>query len=182
MWSHMNLCNPNSAEKCFLALSFCVCLGYWSPGNLSVPNVLIQCTKKKTKRHFFNLYFNYVLCFPRVLMVLGAGRGPLVNASLRAAKQADRKLRVYAVEKNPNAVVTYVLYIFVLLIGISWHFITFTLDCKVVQWKQWFFLFCLSADWRTGSSKNGEIRLLLYHVTCGSGQLQRKLTSLSVSF
>uniref|UniRef100_A0A9J8CMW4 Protein arginine N-methyltransferase 5 n=2 Tax=Cyprinus carpio TaxID=7962 RepID=A0A9J8CMW4_CYPCA len=42
----------------------------------------------------------------RVLMVLGAGRGPLVNASLRAAKQAKRKLRVYAVEKNPNAVVT----------------------------------------------------------------------------
>uniref|UniRef100_A0AAY4B3E4 Protein arginine N-methyltransferase 5 n=1 Tax=Denticeps clupeoides TaxID=299321 RepID=A0AAY4B3E4_9TELE len=42
----------------------------------------------------------------QVLMVLGAGRGPLVNASLRAAKQADRKIRVYAVEKNPNAVVT----------------------------------------------------------------------------
>ena len=39
-------------------------------------------------------------------MVLGAGRGPLVNASLRAAKHAERKLRVYAVEKNPNAVVT----------------------------------------------------------------------------
>uniref|UniRef100_A0A3B4EDC2 Protein arginine N-methyltransferase 5 n=1 Tax=Pygocentrus nattereri TaxID=42514 RepID=A0A3B4EDC2_PYGNA len=42
----------------------------------------------------------------QVLMVLGAGRGPLVNSSLRAAKQADRKLRVYAVEKNPNAVIT----------------------------------------------------------------------------
>uniref|UniRef100_A0A7N8X3Y5 Protein arginine N-methyltransferase 5 n=1 Tax=Mastacembelus armatus TaxID=205130 RepID=A0A7N8X3Y5_9TELE len=42
----------------------------------------------------------------QVVMVLGAGRGPLVNASLRAARQADRKLRVYAVEKNPNAVVT----------------------------------------------------------------------------
>uniref|UniRef100_A0A671QR82 Protein arginine N-methyltransferase 5 n=1 Tax=Sinocyclocheilus anshuiensis TaxID=1608454 RepID=A0A671QR82_9TELE len=42
----------------------------------------------------------------QVLMVLGAGRGPLVNASLCAAKQAKRKLRVYAVEKNPNAVVT----------------------------------------------------------------------------
>lgn len=41
-------------------------------------------------------------------MVLGAGRGPLVNASLRAARQADRKLRVYAVEKNPNAVITWV--------------------------------------------------------------------------
>uniref|UniRef100_A0A8C7YCI7 Protein arginine N-methyltransferase 5 n=1 Tax=Oryzias sinensis TaxID=183150 RepID=A0A8C7YCI7_9TELE len=42
----------------------------------------------------------------QVLMVLGAGRGPLVNASLRAASQADRKLKVYAVEKNPNAVIT----------------------------------------------------------------------------
>uniref|UniRef100_A0A6I8SA06 Protein arginine N-methyltransferase 5 n=1 Tax=Xenopus tropicalis TaxID=8364 RepID=A0A6I8SA06_XENTR len=42
----------------------------------------------------------------QVLMVLGAGRGPLVNASLRAAKQAERKIKVYAVEKNPNAVIT----------------------------------------------------------------------------
>ncbi|XP_048449876.1 protein arginine N-methyltransferase 5, partial [Rhincodon typus] len=41
-----------------------------------------------------------------VLMVLGAGRGPLVNASLRAARQADRKITVFAVEKNLNAVVT----------------------------------------------------------------------------
>lgn len=42
-----------------------------------------------------------------VLMVVGAGRGPLVRASLAAAKQADRNIRkVYAVEKNPNAVVT----------------------------------------------------------------------------
>lgn len=39
-------------------------------------------------------------------MVLGAGRGPLVSASLRAAREADRKLKVYAVEKNPNAVIT----------------------------------------------------------------------------
>ncbi|GCC45644.1 hypothetical protein chiPu_0029774, partial [Chiloscyllium punctatum] len=41
-----------------------------------------------------------------ILMVLGAGRGPLVNASLRAARQADRKITVYAIEKNLNAVVT----------------------------------------------------------------------------
>jgi len=34
-----------------------------------------------------------------------AGRGPLVRASLRAAKEARRKLKVYAVEKNPAAVV-----------------------------------------------------------------------------
>ena len=41
-----------------------------------------------------------------VLMVVGAGRGPLVRASLRAGKSANRPLRVYAVEKNPNAIVT----------------------------------------------------------------------------
>lgn len=41
-----------------------------------------------------------------ILMVVGAGRGPLVRASLKAADTTGRKLRVYAVEKNPNAVVT----------------------------------------------------------------------------
>ena len=40
------------------------------------------------------------------LMVLGAGRGPLVRASLQAAELACRKIHVYAVEKNPNAIVT----------------------------------------------------------------------------
>lgn len=47
-----------------------------------------------------------VLCCS-VLMVVGAGRGPLVRASIAASHQADRKIKkVYAVEKNPNAVVT----------------------------------------------------------------------------
>ncbi|KAH9798415.1 protein arginine N-methyltransferase 1.5 [Citrus sinensis] len=41
-----------------------------------------------------------------VLMVVGAGRGPLVRASLQAAEETGRKLKIYAVEKNPNAVVT----------------------------------------------------------------------------
>lgn len=39
-------------------------------------------------------------------MVVGAGRGPLVNAALNAARMADRSIRIYAVEKNPNAIVT----------------------------------------------------------------------------
>ncbi|KAF8064646.1 PRMT5 [Scenedesmus sp. PABB004] len=39
------------------------------------------------------------------LMVVGAGRGPLVRASLAAAREAGRRLRVYAVEKNPAAIV-----------------------------------------------------------------------------
>lgn len=34
-----------------------------------------------------------------------AGRGPLVRASLAAAKEAGRQLRIYAVEKNPAAIV-----------------------------------------------------------------------------
>lgn len=41
-------------------------------------------------------------------MVVGAGRGPLVDASLRGAKSVNRRIKIYAVEKNPGAVVTYV--------------------------------------------------------------------------
>ena len=41
-----------------------------------------------------------------VSQVVGAGRGPLVRASLAAAAETGRRVRVYAVEKNPNAVVT----------------------------------------------------------------------------
>lgn len=41
-----------------------------------------------------------------VIMVLGAGRGPLVRRSLAAAESAGKKVKVYAVEKNPNAIVT----------------------------------------------------------------------------
>lgn len=41
-----------------------------------------------------------------VLMVVGAGRGPLVRASFAASQACGRRIKVYAVEKNPNAVVT----------------------------------------------------------------------------
>lgn len=41
---------------------------------------------------------------PFTIMVLGAGRGPLVAASLRAARRAETEVKVWAVEKNPNAV------------------------------------------------------------------------------
>ncbi|XP_064466577.1 protein arginine N-methyltransferase 5-like isoform X2 [Ornithodoros turicata] len=41
-----------------------------------------------------------------ILMVVGAGRGPLVRAALNASESAGQKVKVYAVEKNPNAVVT----------------------------------------------------------------------------
>lgn len=41
-----------------------------------------------------------------VVMVVGAGRGPLVRCALRAATLANRQTRMFAVEKNPNAVIT----------------------------------------------------------------------------
>lgn len=41
-----------------------------------------------------------------VVTVVGAGRGPLVKAALRAAELAQRTIKLYAVEKNPNAVIT----------------------------------------------------------------------------
>lgn len=41
---------------------------------------------------------------PFRIMVLGAGRGPLVAASLRAAAKAQVEVSIWAVEKNPNAV------------------------------------------------------------------------------
>lgn len=41
-----------------------------------------------------------------LLMVLGAGRGPLVDAALRAAQGWKGKLRLFALEKNPAALVT----------------------------------------------------------------------------
>lgn len=41
---------------------------------------------------------------PFTVMVLGAGRGPLVAASLRAAQRAETTVKIWAVEKNPNAV------------------------------------------------------------------------------
>lgn len=40
------------------------------------------------------------------VQVVGAGRGPLVQAALNAGETAGRALKVYAVEKNANAVIT----------------------------------------------------------------------------
>lgn len=41
-----------------------------------------------------------------IIMVLGAGRGPLVRRTLAAAESAGKTVKVYAIEKNPNAIVT----------------------------------------------------------------------------
>ena len=41
-----------------------------------------------------------------VVMVVGAGRGPLVDRTLKASEEESIPVRVYVVEKNPNALVT----------------------------------------------------------------------------
>lgn len=41
-----------------------------------------------------------------IVTVVGAGRGPLVAAALMAASATGATVRVYAIEKNPNAVIT----------------------------------------------------------------------------
>ncbi len=41
-----------------------------------------------------------------IIMILGAGRGPLVKSTLEAAAESRRKVKVYALEKNVNAVNT----------------------------------------------------------------------------
>lgn len=40
-------------------------------------------------------------------MVVGAGRGPLVNRALEAADRARCPIHIYAVEKNPMAIISY---------------------------------------------------------------------------
>lgn len=47
---------------------------------------------------------------PFRIFVCGAGRGPLVEGCLRAAKRAERQIHLTAVEKNPNAFVMWVHY------------------------------------------------------------------------
>lgn len=39
-------------------------------------------------------------------MVVGAGRGPLVRSTINASVNVKRKVKIYVVEKNPNAIVT----------------------------------------------------------------------------
>lgn len=43
---------------------------------------------------------------PVVIVVVGPGRGPLIRASIRASRSTGVPIRVHAVEKNPNAVIT----------------------------------------------------------------------------
>ena len=41
-----------------------------------------------------------------VVLIVGAGRGPLIRAALNASKNTGIKIRTLVIEKNPNAIVT----------------------------------------------------------------------------
>lgn len=41
-----------------------------------------------------------------IVMVVGAGRGPLVRSTINASKNTKRKIQIFIIEKNPNAIVT----------------------------------------------------------------------------
>lgn len=65
--------------------------------------------KDPTKYNLYeNAIFRALIENPefRTIMVVGAGRGPIVRASLRASRRASRKTLIYALDKNPNAIVT----------------------------------------------------------------------------
>lgn len=39
-------------------------------------------------------------------MVVGAGRGPLIRSAINASINTRRKVKIFVIEKNPNAIVT----------------------------------------------------------------------------
>jgi protein arginine N-methyltransferase 5 len=41
-----------------------------------------------------------------VVLYFGAGRGPLIRRALSASKSLQAKVRIVALDKNPNAIVT----------------------------------------------------------------------------
>lgn len=49
---------------------------------------------------------NDKLTLETVIMVVGAGRGPLVKAALQAAADTERKIKLFAIDKNPHAINT----------------------------------------------------------------------------
>ena len=53
-----------------------------------------------------NVMSNSLNDFILTVTVVGAGRGPLVAAAINAAFITNQSIRIYAVEKNENAVIT----------------------------------------------------------------------------
>lgn len=50
--------------------------------------------------------FDGYIFLQAIVMVVGAGRGPLVRSAINASKNVGVKIKIIVVEKNPNAIVT----------------------------------------------------------------------------
>lgn len=50
--------------------------------------------------------FKCFIIYKRVIMVVGCGRGPLVNVCRNVCIDLGLKYKIYALEKNPNAIIT----------------------------------------------------------------------------
>eukprot|EP01041_Mallomonas_annulata_P008129 gene8129-16686_t len=61
---------------------------------------------KKNHNDKVEVYNNYTENKPLVIAVVGAGRGPLVQCALNAAKRHQAAVIIYAIEKNANAIIT----------------------------------------------------------------------------
>jgi hypothetical protein len=62
--------------------------------------------KKHLCKYIPKFFETNFLDFCRTIMVVGAGRGPLVNRALEAADRAKYKVHIYAIEKNPMAIIS----------------------------------------------------------------------------
>ncbi|EFA85493.1 protein arginine methyltransferase [Heterostelium album PN500] len=65
------------------------------------------------------------------VMVVGAGRGPLIKSAITASLEASRKIRVFAVEKNPNAIVT----LRNRIVMEGWQEIVTIIECDMRYWQ-----------------------------------------------
>ncbi|GAM20427.1 hypothetical protein SAMD00019534_036020 [Acytostelium subglobosum LB1] len=65
------------------------------------------------------------------VMVVGAGRGPLIKAAILASQEAQRTIKVFAVEKNPNAIVT----LRNRIVMEQWQDIVTIVECDMRHWQ-----------------------------------------------
>lgn len=86
--------------------ALCDRLSKYNESNTAKEKCLTKPSQSSQTKEHSNALINHNSNICQVVMVLGAGRGPLVNATINAAERAQCKVRIYAVEKNPNALCT----------------------------------------------------------------------------
>ncbi|KNZ52585.1 hypothetical protein VP01_350g1 [Puccinia sorghi] len=100
------------ANRCVFFSCHCLCFFLSKPLADNLDSVVYEGFEKdpvkysKYEEAIFRALCDRPVETTQVLVVCGAGRGPLVEAALRAARRADRVITVTAIEKNPNSYLT----------------------------------------------------------------------------